>query len=80
MMQSERMNNTCDQLEAGEKPRIAWVRVVPAREADKYLADKKIPGKDWTVRMMGSGVRILMGLQCARDKRQEWGQQKCKQG
>lgn len=30
--------------------------------------------------MMGSGVRILMRLQCARGKRQEWGQQKSKQG
>lgn len=41
------MNNTCDQLEAGEESRIVWVRVVPVREADKYLADKKkIQGKD----------------------------------
>lgn len=45
MMQSERMNNTCDQLEAGEESRIAWVRVVPVREADKHLADKKNPGE-----------------------------------
>ena len=48
------MNNTCDQLEAGEESRIAWVRVVPVREADKYLTDKKkIQGKDWTVRNDG---------------------------
>lgn len=39
------MNNTCDQLEAGEESRIAWVRVVPVREADKHLADKKNPGE-----------------------------------
>lgn len=45
MMQSECMNNTCDQLEAGEESRIVWVRVVPVREADKYLADKKNPGE-----------------------------------